>query len=43
MPSLAKAELFPLVRERGVFPRKMFSLGEAAEKRYYVEGRVIRR
>lgn len=43
MPSLTKAELFPLVRERGVLPRKMFSLGEAAEKRYYVEGRVIRR
>lgn len=41
-PALSKAELFSLVATRGALPRKMFSLGEAKEKRYYVEGRSIR-
>ncbi len=41
LPALDKAELFPAVRARGVLPRKTFSMGEANEKRYYMECRKI--
>lgn len=36
-----KSELFGFIRERGVLPRKAFSMGEARDKRYYMETRVI--
>ena len=36
-----KKELFPAVRENGVLPRKAFSMGEARDKRYYLEARVL--
>ena len=36
-----KAELFAYIRRHGVLPRKTFSMGEATEKRYYMEGRRI--
>lgn len=36
-----KAELFPYIRSWGVLPRKTFSMGEANEKRYYLEARRI--
>lgn len=36
-----KAELFPTVRENGVLPRKAFSMGEARDKRYYLEARAL--
>jgi len=36
-----KAELFPAVRSWGALPRKTFSMGEATEKRYYMEARKI--
>lgn len=36
-----KAELFPAIRERGVLPRKAFSMGEARDKRYYLEVRSL--
>jgi len=36
-----KSELFPFVRRWGVLPRKAFSMGEATEKRYYMEARRI--
>ena len=36
-----KAELFPHIRRWGVLPRKTFSMGEACEKRYYLEARKI--
>lgn len=36
-----KSELFAIIRERGVLPRKAFSMGEAREKRYYLETRRI--
>lgn len=39
---MSKSELFPIVRRDGVLPRKSFSMGEAAGKRYYVEARKIR-
>lgn len=41
MPSLRKSELFGFVAEHGVLPRKAFSLGEAEEKRYYIEAARI--
>ena len=37
-----KAELFGYIRRWGVLPRKTFSMGEANEKRYYMEARRIR-
>ena len=36
-----KGELFDYIRRFGVLPRKTFSMGEATEKRYYVEARKI--
>ena len=36
-----KTELFPAVERMGVLPRKAFSMGEAAEKRFYLECRRI--
>ncbi len=41
LPSMNKADLFPAVRARGALPRKTFSMGEANEKRYYMECRGI--
>lgn len=43
LPSIEKAELFPTVIHDGVLPRKTFSMGEAQDKRFYLEGRRIRR
>ena len=42
MPPLPKEELFPAVQEGGPLPRKTFSMGEAREKRYYLEARRLR-
>lgn len=42
LPPIDKALLFPTVIMNGVLPRKAFSLGEAREKRYYLEARDIR-
>ena len=36
-----KGELFDTIRRYGVLPRKTFSMGEAEEKRYYMEVRRI--
>lgn len=36
-----KSELFPSIRRWGALPRKTFSMGEAVEKRYYMEARRI--
>ena len=36
-----KSELFGYIRRWGVLPRKTFSMGEANEKRYYMEARRI--
>ena len=41
LPSMAKADLFKTVILDGVLPRKTFSMGEAHEKRYYMECRRI--
>ncbi len=42
-PPLKRDELFPYVKSIGSLPRKSFSLGEALEKRYYMECRSIRK
>ncbi len=39
---IEKSELFPYIKEKGVLPRKTFSMGEAASKRYYMEARKIK-
>jgi hypothetical protein len=41
VPGLDKAALLPAVRKDGALPRKTFSMGEAHEKRYYMECRRI--
>lgn len=41
MPPLGKDMLFSYVARRGVLPRKSFSLGEAEDKRLYMECRYI--
>ncbi len=43
LPAMGKEELFPTVIHDGVLPRKTFSMGEAQDKRFYLEGRRIRR
>ncbi len=39
---MKKSELFPYVKENGTLPRKTFSMGEAKDKRYYMEARKIK-
>jgi hypothetical protein len=41
LPALDKDELFPAIEALGTLPRKTFSIGEAHEKRYYMEARKI--
>ena len=41
LPAMHKDELFPAVKSMGTLPRKTFSIGEAHEKRYYMEARRI--
>ena len=42
MPAIVKSELFATVTAGEVFPKKSFSVGRAADKRYYLECRGIR-
>jgi hypothetical protein len=42
LPAVSKTELLRRVVNEGPLPRKTFSMGEAHEKRYYVEARRIR-
>ena len=41
LPPMDKGLLFPAVAQNGPLPRKTFSMGEANEKRYYMEARKI--
>ena len=41
LPSMKKSDLFPAIKNDGVLPRKTFSIGEAFEKRFYLECRKI--
>lgn len=43
LPAMEKSQLFPTVVFDGALPRKTFSMGEANEKRYYMECRQIAR
>jgi uncharacterized protein (DUF1015 family) len=41
LPKPSKASLFSTVISDGVLPRKTFSMGEAYDKRFYLEGKLI--
>ncbi|MBR1781310.1 MAG: DUF1015 family protein, partial [Oscillospiraceae bacterium] len=41
LPPMAKQSLFPTVIHDGVLPRKTFSMGEAQDKRFYLEARAL--
>lgn len=41
LPAFSSHDLFSYIDQYGVFPRKAFSIGEAKEKRYYMECRKI--
>ena len=42
MPAIDKNKFFEYIVKNGSLPRKTFSMGEAEEKRYYMEARRIR-
>ena len=42
VPDFDKSILFPYILYGRVMPRKTFSIGQAVEKRYYLEGRMIK-
>lgn len=42
LKAIEKESFFSFIREGGTLPRKTFSMGDAREKRYYVESRKIR-
>lgn len=42
LPPMDKFRLFPAVARDGALPRKTFSMGQACEKRYYIECRSLR-
>ena len=41
LPPIAKDSFFATIRGRGPLPRKSFSMGEASEKRFYLECRKL--
>lgn len=41
LPDMDKSDLFPTVIKDGALPRKTFSMGHAADKRFYIEARSI--
>ena len=41
LPAMSKSALFKTVILEGALPRKTFSMGEAREKRFYMEARKI--
>ena len=43
LPGIEKSSFFSLISQKGPLPRKTFSIGEAEEKRYYLESRKISR
>ncbi|HEY8389333.1 MAG TPA: DUF1015 family protein, partial [Clostridia bacterium] len=42
LPSIKKENFFEALATRKVFPKKSFSIGEATEKRYYLEAKFIK-
>jgi uncharacterized protein (DUF1015 family) len=41
LPPIAKESFFSTIAQKGVLPRKSFSMGEASEKRFYFECRKL--
>ena len=41
VPGISKDTFFGTAEKEGVFPRKTFSMGEAFEKRFYLEAKII--
>ena len=41
LPPIAKDSFFATIASNGPLPRKSFSMGEASEKRFYVEARRL--
>lgn len=41
LPDVSKDSFFETIETEGVFPRKTFSMGEACEKRFYLEAKRI--
>ena len=41
LPPIAKDSFFATIQNSGPLPRKSFSMGEASEKRYYLECRRL--
>lgn len=41
LPAMKKSQLFPSVMKDGALPRKTFSMGEAYEKRFYMEAKML--
>ena len=41
LPEISKETFFKRIAEKGVYPRKTFSIGESIEKRYYLEARKL--
>ena len=39
---MQKSELFPAIKQDGSLPRKTFSMGNACDKRFYIEARKIK-
>jgi len=42
LPPIDKSALFEHISRKGTYPRKTFSIGEAPEKRYYLEARKLK-
>ena len=42
LPAMEKEALFPAIIREGTLPRKTFSMGEANDKRFYLEARLIK-
>ena len=39
---MQKSDLFPAIKQDGSLPRKTFSMGNACDKRFYIEARKIK-
>lgn len=42
MPTISREQMFEIIQANKVLPRKSFSMGEAIDKRYYLETKMIK-
>lgn len=42
MPTISREQMFEIIKMNKVLPRKSFSMGEAVDKRYYLETKIIK-